>query len=187
MKIKGLLLFFAFGFVFFSCESPTKETVNSSSQKKEAEQIFRQKEEINKKPLLDSLAAVNKNFKNLIHNFSDTIYTIDLLKDKTKQNLSYIHPLTFRHKQSILDTPSVKSRLVLTNMHLKKLNYLINKKQIDSDSIEKTLNKIVLDINKIVDIAEKYKNQKDEFLEILQFDSIANDTLKRNSLNLQKK
>ncbi len=164
-------------FFLYSCEEGEQKTNSLLENHKEQKQFsFRLNEKIKKNSFTDSLSKVNKNFMNLINNFEDSIYTIELLRDKTKQNMSYIHPLTLRRKQSILDTPAVKSRLVLTHLHIRKLNYLINKKNIQKDTVEKTLNTIVKDINHLLYVADKYRKKKDEFKEILDYDSILHDS-----------
>ena len=176
----GLGIFY---FFFLSCDSKKTRPVRKNSSQPKKEIFIKQSHRIKKSPLLDSIIKVNKNFKNLVQNFEDSIYTLDLLKDKTKQNMSYIHPLILRRRQSLLDTPAIKSRLVLTNVHIKKLNYLLNKKNINLDSINRTLNRIILDLNNVIDIAEKYNHKKDEFLEILQYDSIMHDTINKKNLD----
>ena len=187
MKIKVFLVLAIFTLFSLSCEKEIQVQENQKNTKEENEILkIRLHNKIKKNSLTDSLAKVNKNFKNLINNFNDSLYSLELLRDKTKQNMSYIHPLTLRRKQSLLDTPSVKSRLVLTRLHINKLNYLINKKKIEPDTIEKTLNKIVSDINLMIEIAGKYHRQKDEFKEILEYDSIMKDTT-RKFLKIDKK
>ncbi len=187
MKLNGTLLFMI-GLIFFlSCEEGSEVYKREKNIKKKSE-IFKiyLNQKIKKTALTDSLAKKNKNFKKLIDNFTDTVYTIELLRDKTKQNMSYIHPLTLRRKQSLLDTPAVKSRLVLTRMHINKLNYLINNDNLEKDTIEKTFNSIVKDINNLIYVAEKYRRKKDEFKEILEYDSIMKDTtrkLDKNKIN----
>ncbi len=167
--------------LLFSCnynETVSPQEKNRKPQNKNVEVKLHSR--IIKNKWTDSLAKKNKNFKNLIQNFEDTIYSIELLKDKTKQNLSYIHPLTMKGRKNITDTAAIKSRFVLAEVHLKKLNYLLNKNQPDKDSIEKTLNRIVLDINNVIKIGERYKSNTDEFKEILAYDSIANDTVNKS-------
>jgi hypothetical protein len=169
----------------FSCNEDKTDAVTQQNKNSVEKRIkFKLNTKIYKTRLSDSISRKDKNFKNLIENFEDSIYTLELLRDKTKQNLSYIHPLTLRRKISLLDTPAIKSRFVLTHVHLKKLNYLINKKNIEPDTIEQTLNRIVYDLNNVIQIAEKYNNQRDEFQEILEYDSIVNDTNKKEKISV---
>ncbi len=178
MKINVFIFLGIWIFLFMSCNTHNVRQKKEKPQPADRPLYIKLHTKIYQTTLLDSLTKNNKNLKNLVQNFKDSIYSIELLKDKTKQNMSYIRPLTLMRRQSILDTPAVKSRLILTNMHIKKLNYLINKKTLDKDSIEKTLNRIVFDLNNVLLIAQKYNHNKDEFLEILQYDSIMHDSLK---------
>jgi len=172
----------------FSCNTDTEKQTDTIKIKSEQEQpVFIVKKRLKSNKISDSLMQKEKNLQKLIHNLQDSTYTIELLKDRTAQNISNIHPLTFIKTHSVLDTAAIRSRFVLTEVHLKKLNYLINKKHIKKDTVEKTLNQIVSDVNHIIDQMEIYQNHTDEFEEILKYDSIKHDTIIFNDLPVKNK
>ncbi len=172
----------------FSCDTPKENQLNSPNKNSKQEQpVFIVKKRLKSSNILDSLMIKEKNLQKFIHNLRDSIYTLELLKDRTTQNISNVHPLTFIKTNSILDTAAIRSRFVLTEVHLKKLDFLINKKKIEKDTVEKTLNQIVSDVNHIIDQMEIYQNHTDEFEEILKYDSIKHDTIIFNDLPVKNK
>ena len=172
MKNNFFILLSLYIITFVSCNQQDTEQI-SIKPKKEIKTIFIiQRGKIDKKSVPAGLLKENKNFKNLISTFNETQYSVEQLKDKTHQSLKFIRPLTFKRKKSILDTSAIKSRFVLTEIHIKKLDYQLNKHKINKDSLEKTLGNIVLDINRIIHLIPIYKDNTDEFEAILKHDSI---------------
>ncbi len=166
--------------IFTSCQQTKSKKINKNDAKETKIIFLIQKEKISKKNIPVDLLNKNKNFNNLINNFNNDKYSVEQLKDKTKQNLKYIHTLTFKTKKSVLDSTALKSRFVLTEIELKRLNFLLNQKNINIDTIEKTVNQVVIDLNKIINLIAVYKDNTDEFEEILSIDSIETNTDKSN-------
>ncbi len=123
-------------------------------------------------PIKDAVKK-NNNFIKLVESFKPENYSIDELIDLTNKDLKLFKQLKARHFKSKLDTAAVKSRLVLTEINLKKLRFLIHKKQIETDTIQKTLNTVVKNLNAVIDKMKIYNTGYDEFEEILTRDSLA--------------
>ncbi len=176
MKFFKILYTILLIFSIVTCKQETTKNNQKPLETKKKQETFYQKAKLIKIEALDSLMKKEKNLQKLIRNLQDSIYTLELLKDRIPQNISYIHPLTFIKTHTVLDTAAIRSRFVLTEVHLRKINYLINKPKVDKDSIEKTLDQVITDINNIVKHIELYQNTNDEFKDILNYDSIKHDT-----------
>ena len=182
------IYFLSFIILIFSCRHNKENPIATQKKKNEPESsLFFVSNKLKQSKILDSLMQKEKNLQKLIHNLQDSTYTIELLKDRTVQNISNVHPLTFIKTHSVLDTAAIRSRFVLTEVHLKKLNYLINKKNTKKDTIEKILNQIIADINHITEQIQIYQQKTDEFEEILKYNSIKHDSIIFNNIPLNKK
>jgi len=134
---------------------------------------------------IKDIVKKNENFIKLIESFKPKTYSIDELIDLTTKDLKIFNSIRARHFKSKADTAAVKSRLLLVEINLKRLNFLLNKDKINTDTIQKTFNEIVLNLNRVVQKIRLYSNAPDEFESILAHDSMAQ--IKRDSLfNIKK-
>jgi len=155
------------------CEKEIKKDIKLPQQKtkKNIQIVKRKVKHYDIKDLKDFLKK-NKNFIKLYESYSPETYSIDELVDLTKENLKLYKLTKSRRFPSKIDTPPIKSRLVLSEINLKKLNFLLNKNKIEPDTIEKILNTVVKNLNSVVDNMRLYTKSYDEFEEILSRDSI---------------
>ena len=169
----------------FGChETKKKKTVVQKKQPKKVEII---KRTVTLAPIddLKDVVKANENFIKLYESFNPDSYSVDELIDMTKNNLKIFKQLKIRRFKSQIDTPSVKSRLVLTEINIKKLDFLLHKKQIEPDTIRKTLDEITRDINATLSKIRLYNQSIDEFENILVKDSLVQ--AKKDSMTDDKK
>jgi hypothetical protein len=173
MKKIGYLLIGLFLLISSSCENKSKNKLKSSQKNKKKTQIvIKQTESVNSTKDIEDLLKKNKNFGQLFGSLHKKEYSIEELIDITKQNLDYVKKLRQSPKNQRIDTATVSSRLILTEINLKKMYFLLQNKETNKDSIEKTLNIIVNNINKTINQIKIYHYSFDEFEDILSIDSI---------------
>ncbi len=115
----------------------------------------------------------NPGFFKLVESLQPDTYSLEELIDLTEKNLKFFNQLKVRKFKSKIDTAAVKSRLILAEINTKKLDFLIHKKQPQVDTITKTFNAIVRNINSVIEQMRIYNTSYDEFEEILVRDSLA--------------
>jgi hypothetical protein len=187
MKRIGYFIIGLFLLISSSCEDETKSELKSSQKNKKKTQIvIKQNKSVNSTKDIENLLKKNKNFGQLFGSLHKNEYSIEELIDITKQNLDYIKELRQSPKNQRIDTATVSSRLVLTEINLRRLHFLLNKNNLEKDSIEKTLNIIISNINNTINQIKIYNYSFDEFEDILAIDSI--QRVKHDSLQklLQK-
>ena len=109
----------------------------------------------------------------MYESFKPQTYSVDELIDLSTKNLQLIKSVQSRHFKSKADTAAVKSRLILTEINIKKLHFLLQKPERNKDTIEKTLNAIIINLNDVIDKIQVYSQSTDEFESILAHDSLA--------------
>ncbi len=188
MKKIGYYIIGVFILISSSCKEETKNNLTNTQKNKKKEQIIiKNNNTINSTKDITELINKNKNFDHLFHSFSKKEFSIEELIDIVKQDLSYVKDIRQMPKSKQIDTATVKSRLLLTEINLKKMQFLLHKKTPDKDSIEKTLNTIVSNMNSTINQLTIYNYSFDEFSAILAIDSVQkakHDSLKKI---LQKK
>lgn len=156
----------------FSCQKEVKKnTVKSEKITKNTYQLIKMDSQIIIPAETQKIIKKNKNLNLLLNSFNKEVYSIDQLKDLVKQNLNYTKSIN----QSSRDTAAIKSRMLVTEINLKRLNFLLQKKKIQTDTIKKTLNAIVQNLQSVVQQFDIYRNNTNEFDEIMKLDSLPAD------------
>jgi len=170
----------------FSCQN---ETVNDLKKKQEKPKktLLIIKREITPENTDDIKEIIdrNKNFIKILESFKQKTYSTDELIDLTNKDLELFLHMRNAHFKSTADTAAVKSRLLLTEISLKKLNFLLHKKKIETDTVQKTFNQIINNLNSVIQKIRLYSQSTDEFESILAHDSIAK--IKRDSILKNKR
>ena len=184
MKRFGSLLLLILFMLVFACQETKKKVVTVKKQPKKVEII---KRTLSLKPLDDvkDILKTNENFIKLYESFLPDSYSIDELIDLTKNDLDILKQLKMKRFKTKIDTAPVKSRLVLTEINIKKLNFLLHKKKIEPDTIRKTLDAITRDLNITLSKIKLYNQSVDEFEDILVKDSLVQ--AKKDSMTDDKK
>jgi len=187
MKKIGYYIIVLFLLTGLSCKNNNDNKLKNSQKNKKITQIT-----INNNTHIDAITDIekviskNKNFKHLFRSFSKKSFSVEELIDIVKQDLSYIKEIRQSPKNKRIDTATVKSRLLLTEINLKKMQFLLHKKTPNKDTLENTLKAIVNNMNSTIQQIRIYNFSFDEFSEILAIDSI--QKVKHDSLQklLQK-
>ncbi|HFX18109.1 MAG TPA: hypothetical protein ENK64_03095 [Flavobacteriales bacterium] len=135
---------------------------------------------------IKDIVKKNNYFIQILESFKPETYSTEELIDLTDKDLKLYQQMKARRFKSKIDTAPVKSRLILSEINLKKLNFLLHKKMIEPDTVQKILDAIILDLNNVIDKIKLYNQSYDEFKDILAHDSIVaqkKDTLKKPVLN----
>jgi len=161
-----LSLFILFG---FSCQKEVKKNpVKSEKITKNNYRLINLDSQIIIPAETQRIIEKNKNLNLLLKSLNKKTYSIDELKDLVKQDLRYIKSIS----QSRKDTAAIKSRILVSEINLKKLNFLLQKKNIKTDTIQKTLHAIIYNLQSVVQQISIYKDNTDEFDEIMKLDSL---------------
>ena len=158
----------------FACQNKTKKTSTSPQQKDNKNLVvIKPDKKIFSIDQLRDATGKNKNFEKLINSFQAETYTLDELTELTTQDIQYLQHLHRKAFNGNADTAAVHSRLILAEVNLKKLNFLLQKKKIQIDTIKSTLNAIIDNLNSVINQIELYNRSDDEFEHILKYDSLA--------------
>ena len=159
--------------IVFGCRNETEKKL-PVAQKKQAKNIEIIKRSVQLKSIepINKVAKLNPNFIKFYESLKPDTYSIDELVDLTQKDLKLFKELRIRRFNSKIDTPAVKSRLVLTEINLKRLNFLLHKKRIETDTIRKTLDELTRNLNATIDKISLYNQSIDEFENILVKDSL---------------
>ncbi len=178
-------LFFITLLLNISCREIEKKTV--VVKKKQPEKIAIIRRTVNLKPVdaIEDVLKNNKEFIKLYESLKPDSYSIDELVDLTKNDLEIFKQLKIKRFIKKIDTPPVKSRMVLTEINFKRLDFLIHKKIKEPDTIRKTLDEITRNINTVIDKINLYNQSIDEFENILVTDSLIQ--VKKDSVSSGKK
>jgi len=173
MKTRISLILSIFLLISFSCQSEIKKKVKDVP-KKQPKNIQIIKRNIPVLPVESVKNAVknDQNFIKLVKSFQPETFSKDELIDLIQRDLKYFKLIHARKFKSKIDTAAVKSRLVLTEINLKRLHFLLQKPKVPSDTIEKTLNTVVQNLNEVIQKIAVYDKSVDEFESILKLDSI---------------
>ncbi len=156
-----------------ACQNePEKDLKPVQKNNQKTIQIVKRHIPVNSTETLKDVLKKNQNFNKIVESFKPETYSIDQLIDLTEKDLKLFKQMKARRFKSKIDTAPVKSRLILTEINLKRLNFLIHKKKIETDTIEKTLNTLVQNLNTVIDKMHLYNDSYDEFEEILARDSL---------------
>ena len=159
--------------IVFGCRNETEKKL-PVAQKKQAKNIEIIKRSVQLKSIepIKKVVKLNPNFSKFYESLKPDTYSIDELVDLTQKDLKIFKELRIRRFNSKIDTPAVKSRLVLTETNLKRLNFLLHKKRIETDTIRKTLDELTRNLNATIDKISLYNQSIDEFENILVKDSL---------------
>ncbi len=159
--------------IVFGCRNETEKKL-PVAQKKQAKniEIIKRTERLKSIEPIQKVAKLNPNFVKFYESLTPDTYSIDELVDLTQKDLKLFKELRIRRFNSKIDTPAVKSRLVLTETNLKRLNFLLHKKRIETDTIRKTLDELTRNLNATIDKIRLYNQSIDEFETILVKDSL---------------
>ncbi len=159
--------------ISFSCKNETKKELKNSQKKpsKNLVVVKRKKQLLPTKEIKDAVKK-NEQILKIYESFSPETYSIDELIDIVEKDLKIFKQTKGRPFRTKIDTAAVKSRLILTEINLKKLDFLLHKKQPSIDTIEKTLNAIISNLNGVTQQIKLYSSSTDEFEDILVKDSI---------------
>ena len=176
--------------IVFGCRNETEKKL-PVAQKKQAKNIEIIKRSVQLKSIepIKKVVKLNPNFSKFYESLKPDTYSIDELVDLTQKDLKIFKELRIRRFNSKIDTPAVKSRLVLTEVNLKRLNFLLHKKKIETDTIRKTLDELTRNLNATIDKISLYNQSIDEFENILVKDSLMQahkDSLQNRKEVLQK-
>jgi len=176
--------------IVFGCRNETEKKL-PVAQKKQAKNIEIIKRSVQLKSIepIKKEVKLNPNFSKFYESLKPDTYSIDELVDLTQKDLKLFKELRIRRFNSKIDTPAVKSRLVLTETNLKRLNFLLHKKRIETDTIRKTLDELTRNLNATIDKISLYNQSIDEFENILVKDSLMQahkDSLQNRKEVLQK-
>ena len=173
--MKGFVSLFLgiFLLIIFGCRNETenKLSVVEKKQTKNIE-IIKRSEQLKSIEPIKKVLKLNPNFIKFHESLKPDTYSIDELVDLTQKDLKLFKELKVRRFNSKIDTPAVKSRLVLTEVNLKRLNFLLHKKKIETDTIRKTLDELTRNLNATIDKINLYNQSVDEFETILVKDSL---------------
>ncbi len=185
MKRLRNLLPVIFILISLSCHETAKKPV--IVPKKQPEKISVIKRTVSLKPLADikELLKNNKEFIKLYESLKPDSYSIDELIDLTDNDIKLLKKIKIKHFSKKIDTPPVQSRLVLTEVNFKRLDFLIHKKHKEPDTIRKTLDEITRNINTVIEKIELYNQSIDEFENILVKDSLMQ--VKKDSMLKEEK
>ncbi len=185
MKRISLLFLGILLLINFSCQKETKKELKVT-QKNQPKAIVIVKRKLPLLPLTNLNDVIKKNvdFLKFYETLKPTSYSLDELIDLTTKDLKLFRQMRVRRFKSKIDTAAVKSRLVLTEINLKKLRFLLHRKKIEKDTVEKTLNALVKSLNGTIEQMQLYNQSTDEFENILTHDSLAQ--IKKDSLRLQQ-
>jgi len=157
-----------------ACETQT-EVSQETAQKDAKKNTIIIKRRV--KPLtLDGLKDAtikNPGFFKIVESLQADTYSLEELIDLVEKDLKFFNQIKVRKFKSKLDTAPVKSRLILAEINTKRLDFLIHKKQPQVDTISKTFNEIVKNINSVIEQMHIYNTSYDEFEEILERDSLS--------------
>ncbi len=159
--------------ISFSCKNETKKELKNSQKKpsKNLVVVKRKKQLLPTKEIKDAVKK-NEQILKIYESFSPETYSIDELIDIVEKDLKIFKQTKGRPFRTKIDTAAVKSRLILTEINLKKLDFLLHQKQPSIDTIEKTLNAIISNLNGVTQQIKLYSSSTDEFEDILVKDSI---------------
>ena len=113
-----------------------------------------------------------QDFFKLVETFQPRSFSLDELIDLTEKDLKLMPTIKSKRLKPSMDTAAIKSRIVLTEVYLHKLKYLVHKKKPEKDTIAKTVNAIVNNLNSVIRQMKIYNGSTDEFESILHHDSI---------------
>ncbi|GEM_PF-3085318 len=138
------------------------------------------KEKLGSTAEIDAFIKSNKNFVSLLNSFNQDKYLVEELKDIAEQDLKHINAIIQSKLSKEIDTEAVRSRIVLTKISLKRLLFLLNKKEINRDTIQHTYDYLVKNMNAIIKQMKIYARSKDEFDEIINLSS-SKDSIDRKN------
>jgi len=188
MNRKWLYLSGLFLLINFACQKEIKQTAKDTQKStKKYSFVVKRNTKLTDYEDIKKLTEKNPAFIKILESFQPETYSLDELIDLTEKDLKKFKTLKIKKFQNQLDTAAVKSRMVLTEVYINKLNFLIHKKKPQKDSISRTLNAIIVNLNNVLDQMRIYSQDTDEFESILKHDSIAKQAkLKANdSINLK--
>ncbi len=172
--------------IVFSCRNKTEKKLPVAQKKQEKNiEIIKRSEQLKSIEPINKVAKLNPNFIKFYESLKPDTYSIDELVDLTQKDLKLFKELRFRRFNSKIDTPAVKSRLVLTEINLKRLNFLLHKKKIETDTIRKTLDELTRNLNTTIEKISLYNQSIDEFENILVKDSLVQarkDSMQKHKL-----
>ena len=159
--------------IIFGCRNKTENKLPVVQKKtKKNIEIIKRSEQLKSIKPIKNVVKLNPNFSKFYESLKPDTYSIDELIDLTQKDLKLFKELRVRRFNSKIDTPAVKSRLILTEINLKRLNFLLHKKKIETDTIRKTLNELTRNLNATIDKINLYNQSIDEFENILVKDSL---------------
>jgi hypothetical protein len=178
----GIILLINFG-----CQKEIKKTSPISQQKNKKNLIVIKPDyQVRSIESIGDIADKNENFEKLIKSFQSASYTLDELVELTGKDIKYVQQLHNKAFKGKIDTAAVNGRLVLTEVILKKLNFLLKKEKPQTDTIKKTLNALINNLNSVINQIELYGKSYDEFEHILKYDSIEKSNNDRSGSKLNK-
>jgi len=173
MKRYRVLFLGIFLLIIFGCRNKTGNNLSVVEKKQEKNiEIIKRTESLKSIDPVKKVVKLNPNFVKFYESLKPDAYSIDELVDLTQKDLKLFKELRIRRFNSKIDTPAVKSRLVLTEINLKRLNFLLHKKKIETDTIRKTLDALTRNVNATIDKINLYNQSIDEFETILVKDSL---------------
>ncbi len=186
MKRFTALFLIIFLLIIFSCRNETKKNLPAVEKKQEKNiEIIKRTESLKAIDPVKDVVKENSTFLKLYESLKQDTYSIDELVDLTEKDLELFKKMKINYFKSKIDTPAVKSRLLLTEINLKRLDFLLHKKKIETDTIRKTLDEITRNLNATVDKIRLYHQSVDEFQNILTKDSLMQ--AKKDSMTSDKK
>ncbi len=186
MKRFTALFLIMFLLIIFSCRNETKKNLPAVEKKQEKNiEIIKRTESLKAIDPVKDVVKENSTFLKLYESLKQDTYSIDELVDLTEKDLELFKKMKINYLKSKIDTPAVKSRLLLTEINLKRLDFLLHKKKIETDTIRKTLDEITRNLNATVDKIRLYHQSVDEFQNILTKDSLMQ--AKKDSMTSDKK
>jgi len=185
MKYILSLFFGIFLLINFGCQNkPTKVLKKTKKNNPKSLHIIKRNIPLKNVDDIKDIVKKNENFIKLVESFAPETYSTDELIDLTEKDLKMFKSIQYRHFNSKADTAAVRSRLILAEINLKKLNFLLHKKKIAPDTLQKTFNEIVKNLNSVITKIKLYSDAPDEFESILAHDSMMK--IKRDSLFLNQ-
>ena len=173
----------------FACQKEVKQKQQTTQQtpKKYSFVVNRNIDLIDFSDLKDEKQKKQDNFFKIVESFQAPSFSLDELIDLTDEDLKIIKSVKTKRLKGTMDTASIKSRMVLTEVYLQKLKYLIHQQNPQKDTISRTLNAIVANLNSVLNQMKIYNNSTDEFESILKHDSIAKEQMMmKDSLKMRK-
>ena len=169
------LLFGILLLINFACQKEIKKTSISSQQKdKKNLVVIKPENKILSFEKIRDVIKKNENFENLIKSFQVNTFTLDELSELTEKDLKYVRQLHQKAFKGKTDTAAISSRLILTEINLKKLDFLLHKQKPQTDTIKKTVDAIISNLNSVIQQVKLYAQSDDEFENILKRDSLIN-------------